>query len=704
MTHRCLRLRYCSCHVDGWEPHMNQIRSWIAGAWRDPEGSVRSLNDAVTGESVAKVSAAPRPMADVVDYARTTGQAGLRELTFHQRAAILKALGKRLLEPEPKQRLYALSRRTGATDADSWIDIDGGAGVLLGYASKGRKELPNGQLVIDGDPEVLARDGSFLGVHVLTPRAGCAVQINAFNFPVWGMLEKFAPAFLAGVPTIAKPATPTAHLAAAAAELLVESGLLPDGAFQFVAGPAGDLLDHLDGQDSVAFTGSASTAALLRSHPSVVERSARFTAEADSLNAAVLAPSSAPGTAEFDLFVSEVVREMTVKAGQKCTAIRRALVPAAHLEAASEAIEAALGHTVVGDPANEVTTMGALASIEQRDEVVAAVARLRSQATVITDSCDFHGVDPVAGAYLAPTLLRADDSHAAIIHETEAFGPVATLLPYTSTDEAIALVRLGKGSLVASIYGGDAAEVTPMAIGIAAHHGRVHVVDATVAATSTGHGSPLPGLVHGGPGRAGGGEELGGMRSVHHHMQRTALQGSPDQLTAITGELMPGATTTESKGHPFRLTFDDLEVGDSITTESRVVTRQDIEDFAASTGDTFYAHMDEEAAARSPIFGGIVAHGYLVLSLAAGLFVHPDEGPVLANYGIDRLRFATPTRPDDEIHVVLTCKRKTQLDGRGYGEVAWATQVINQSGDVAAAYDVLTMVANRPGVNGAPEA
>jgi oxepin-CoA hydrolase/3-oxo-5,6-dehydrosuberyl-CoA semialdehyde dehydrogenase len=661
------------------------------------------LEDAATGEIVAEVSSAGVDMAAVVAHARSIGGPALRALTFHQRAGILRAVGKLLLEPGVKADLYALSHRTGATGKDSWIDIDGGAGVLLSYASKGRRELPNSHVAIDGPPEVLAADGSFLGAHIHTPRRGVAVQINAFNFPVWGLLEKFAPAFLAGVPTVAKPASQTSYLAEAMVRVVVESGLLPDGSLQLISGSTRDLLDHLDGQDSVGFTGSASTARLLRAHPNIVEKSVHFTAEADSLNSAVLTPSAAPRSPEFDLFVREVVTEMTTKAGQKCTAIRRAFVPTEHLDAATEALEQALARVVVGDPADTSTTMGALASRGQRDEVQAAIERLRGAADAVVDTCRFVGVDPARGAFMAPTLLRATDRFASEIHTTEAFGPVSTLVPYDSTTEVIDLVARGEGSLVASVYGADPGEVTEVVTGIAAHHGRVHVVDSTVAETSTGHGSPLPHLVHGGPGRAGGGEELGGMRGVFHHMQRTAVQGSPDMVSAITGEYMPGASTSETKGHPFRLTFDDLEIGDSITTPSRVISRQDIADFAESTGDRFYAHMDDEAAARSPIFDGLVAHGYLVVSFAAGLFVWPDEGPVLANYGIDKLRFATPTYPGDEIHVVLTCKRKTQLDGRGYGEVAWDTLVVNQNGEVAAAYDVLTMVANRPGVNGAPE-
>lgn len=682
---------------------MQILESYLSGQWVapvDPKQVVEQV-DASTGVAFAKVSSDGHDFAAAHRYAREVGGPSLRAMTFHERATVLRNLGKLLLEEQVKASLYERSLRTGATSADSWIDIDGGAGVLLTYASKARKELPNSHVALDGVPEVLSRDGSFLAAHIYTPRTGVFVQINAFNFPVWGMLEKFAPAFLAGSPSIVKPASQTAHLTEAAVRVMVESGMLPDGSLQLICGSTGDLLDQLDGQDSVGFTGSAATAHLLSTHPRVVSDAVRFTAEADSLNSAVLTPSSIPGTAEFDLFVSEVVKEMTAKAGQKCTAIRRAFVPEALVEEAAAAISSALTATRVGHPATESVEMGPLASDAQVTEVQNALEKLGSAAEIISNSCDYVGKAPDQGAFIAPHLLCATDRWAPAIHETEAFGPVSTLVPYRDLIEAEQLVAAGRGSLVASIYGADPAEVAPLVVGLAAHHGRVLVVDASVAKSSTGHGSPLPNLVHGGPGRAGGGEEMGGMRGVFHHMQRTAIQGSPDQLTTITGELMPGASTREDKGHPFKLTFDDLEIGDSVTTPSRVISAEDITEFAHKTGDMFYAHMDEEAAARSPIFGGIVAHGYLVLSYAAGLFVWPGEGPVLANYGIDKLRFATPTRAGDEIHVVLTCKRKTLLGGRGYGEVAWDTQVINQDGEVAAAYDVLTMVANAPGVNGA---
>ena len=684
---------------------MHRVESYVAGSWHRPPDGGRPLRDAATGEVVAELSPVGIDLVAAVEHGRTVGGPALRELTFHQRAFILRNVAKLLLGDDAKEPLYNLSHCTGATRGDSWIDIDGGAGVLLSYAGKARRELPNSTVAVDGATEALSRDDSFSAVHILTARKGVEVQINAFNFPVWGMLEKLAPAFIAGVPSIVKPASPTAYLAEAAVRLIIGSGLMPEGSLQLACASSDQLdglLHSLDGQDSIAFTGSAATARVLRAHPGVLERAVRFNAEADSLNAAVLAPCAVPGTPEFDLFAAEIVKEMTVKAGQKCTAIRRALVPAEHLGAAAEALAAALAEVRVGDPRDPGTGMGALVSLVQRDEVAASVAALRQAARPVVDSCDLSGVDAAAGAFMAPTLLQATDPRSEAVHTTEAFGPVSTLVPYRTLDEAVELVAAGGGSLVASLYGADRDEIAALAAGIASHHGRMLLVDASMAAASTGHGSPLPPLVHGGPGRAGGGQEMGGMRGVFAHMQRTAVQGSPDMLTAVTGEYIGGSTTQQHKGHPFKLTFDDLEVGDSITTGSRAVTRADIAAFAESTGDKFYAHMDEEAAARSPIFNGLVAHGYLVLSFAAGLFVWPDEGPVLANYGIDRLRLAKPTYPGDEIHVVLTCKRKTQLDGRGYGEVAWDTKVINQHGEVNAAYDVLTMVANAPGINGAP--
>ncbi|HTC81794.1 MAG TPA: phenylacetic acid degradation bifunctional protein PaaZ, partial [Acidimicrobiia bacterium] len=590
----------------------------------------------------------------------------------------------------------------GATRPDAWLDIEGGTGVLAVYASKGRKELPDATFLRDGEPEVLAKDGSFLGLHLLVPREGVAVLINAFNFPVWGMLEKVAPALLAGVPVVVKPATPTAYVAEAAVRLMVDSGALPEGAVQLICGSLGDAFDHLTGQDSVFFTGSAATATKLRSHPQVLAQSVRFTAEADSLNASVLGPAAAPGTAEFDLYVKEVAREMTTKAGQRCTAIRRALVPSGLVDDVVAALADRLAKVVVGDPRREEVRMGPLVSLDQRGEVERAVATLAAGAEIAVGGPDgkveFLGADADHGAFLAPTVLVARDAWRASpaspdahpAHDVEPFGPVCTVLPYGGVDEAIDLARLGKGSLVVSVFTPDAGEAGRLALGLGPHHGRVLLVDERCGKTQTGHGSPMPHLVHGGPGRAGGGEELGGIRSVHHHLQRVAVQGSPDTLSALVGTFLPGATRREGGPHPFTKHFEDLALGDTLVTDSRTITVEDIERFADLTGDHFYAHTDEEAAAKSPIFKGLVAHGYFVIAAAAGLFVWPDPGPVLANYGIDRLRFTTPVKPGDAIHVVFTCKEKSPRRGAGYGEVRWDTQVVNQEGTVVAAYDVLT--------------
>ncbi len=667
---------------------MRTFESHIAGRWHTGSGD-RHVADAITGETIGVVGAGGLDLAAAHEYARNVGGPALRALTFHDRAAILRAVGKLLLNDTSE--LYALSHRSGATRADAAIDIDGGAGSLLAYSGIGRRELPNSTVWPDGDVQSLSRDGSFVARHINVSRTGVAVQINAFNFPVWGMLEKFASAFLAGVPTIAKPATPTAYVAEAAARTILDSGLLPEGSLQFVAGDITPIFDLLDEQDSLAFTGSAATARSLRTIPAVLERGVRFSAEADSLNAAVLAPSAGPDTAEFGAFCDAVVGEMVAKAGQKCTAIRRVIVPDTHLDSVSDALVARLEAITVGHPADDATDMGALVGLEQRADVHAAVAGVGAR-TVFAP--ELSGLDTERGAFMAPTLLRADDPASSAAHVVEPFGPVSTLLGYQDLDDAVALVAKGRGSLVASVFGPDTDETARITLGIAPFHGRVHTIDATSAAASTGHGSPLPQLVHGGPGRAGGGEELGGVRSVLHHMQRTAVQGSPDLVTAVTGEWVDGAARRHN-GHPFTLFFDELEVGDCLDTEPRVITLEDIEHFAHFTGDLFYAHMDDEAAKASPIFEGRVAHGYLVLSMAAGLFVWPDPGPVLANYGVDNLRFATPTYPGTEIRVIFTCKQKSLRAGAGYGEVRWDTKVIDQDDNVLASYDVLTMVAQK---------
>jgi oxepin-CoA hydrolase / 3-oxo-5,6-dehydrosuberyl-CoA semialdehyde dehydrogenase len=677
------------------EPPM-MLRSYVTGSWTSPSAEGAPLLDAVTGEQVATISSAGIDMRAALEYGRAVGGPALRELTFHQRAAILKSVGLLLREHRPE--LYALSARTGATLPDSKFDVDGGIGVLASYASKGRRELPDDTILLDGSYEPLGRGGQFIGQHIFTPRRGVAVQVNAFNFPVWGPLEKFAPAFLAGVPSLVKPASSTAYVTARLVELIVASGLLPAGSLQLICGSAGDLLDHLTDSDLLSFTGSASTAARLRTHPVVVARSVRFNAEADSLNCSILGPGAVPGTPEFDLYVRQLVTEMTVKAGQKCTAIRRALVPEQVLGAVAEAASAQLADVVVGNPADETVRMGALASLGQREEVRRSLKALLAAGTAVfgdPEHVEVVGADAERGAFMSPVLIRADDAGRPEPHEVEAFGPVATLIGYRGTADAIALAARGLGSLAGSVVTADAGFARDVVLGIAPWHGRLLVLDADDAAESTGHGSPLPMLVHGGPGRAGGGEELGGLRAVTHHMQRTAVQASPRMLTKITGQWVPGSERTIDGRHPFRKPLSQLRIGDAIVAGPRTVTAADIAHFAEFTGDTFYAHTDAEAAARNPFFDGIVAHGYLVLSLAAGLFVDPDPGPVLANYGLDNLRFLTPVYPGDELTVTLTCKAITPRGDSEHGEVRWDADVTKQDGSSVAKYDVLTMVANQ---------
>jgi oxepin-CoA hydrolase / 3-oxo-5,6-dehydrosuberyl-CoA semialdehyde dehydrogenase len=671
---------------------MAVVRSYIAGRWFAPDNGA-PVYDAVTGEPVAEVSSAGIDFAAALAYGRQVGGPALRELTFHERAELAKSIGQLLRKN--RDELYELSYRTGATLFDSKFDIDGGIGVLLSYASKAKRELPNDTVVVEGPPEQLGKEGQFLGQHLLTPRHGVAVQINAFNFPVWGPLEKLAPALIAGVPTLIKPASQTGYLTALLVELIIAAGLLPEGALQLVSGGAGDLLDHLGEQDLLSFTGSASTANRLRSHPNVVARSVRFNAEADSLNMSILGPDATPGTPAFDMYVKQLVTEMTVKSGQKCTAIRRAFVPADLTETVAEAVSAKLAEVVIGNPADKSVRMGALASLDQREEVRRCLKALEAAASIVfgdPDHVEVTGADAERGAFLSPVLLKADDATRPELHQVEAFGPVSTLIGYRGTADVIELAALGKGSLVGSIVTEDADFAREVIGGTAPWHGRLLVLDAAAAPESTGHGSPLPMLVHGGPGRAGGGEEMGGIRGVYHHLQRTAVQASPRMLKAATGRWVKGAPRNLDGAHPFTKPLSRLHIGDTIQAGPRSITLADIEHFAEFTGDTFYAHMDEEAAAKNPFFGGRVAHGYLIVAFAAGLFVQPDFGPVLANYGIDNLRFLTPVKPGDEISVTLTCKQ-ISLRAGDYGEVRWDAEITNQEGTVAATYDVLTMVA-----------
>ncbi|HVV33474.1 MAG TPA: phenylacetic acid degradation bifunctional protein PaaZ [Vitreimonas sp.] len=663
------------------------LQNYAEGKWVAGAGGLAELRSAANGDVVALTSSQGLDFGAMTRFAREKGGPALRGLTFHQRAIMLKALADALTAK--KDALYELSYNTGATKGDSWIDIDGGIGTFAVYQGKGRRELPNDTILIDGAVEGLSRGGTFQGLHVYTSLQGVAVHINAFNFPVWGMLEKLAPTLLAGVPAIVKPASATSYLTEAAVRIMLDANVLPAGALQLIVGSTGDLFEHLATQDVVSFTGSAETAAKLKAHPVIAREGVRFIAEQDSLNASVLGPDAKADSPEFDLFVKEVVREMTVKAGQKCTAIRRAMVPAALLDAAQSAIADRLAKTTVGDPRDEATKMGALVSVAQRNDVRAKIAEIVRDGRIVYGDPSAN-VGDANGAFMSPVLLRCEDPwNARAVHDVEAFGPVSTLMPYKDADDAIALANRGKGSLVMSVFSYDTAFERDVVLGAGAFHGRIAFIDRDSAKESTGHGSPMPHLVHGGPGRAGGGEEMGGIRGVTHYMQRTALQGSPRVLSAITHRYLQGAPTTSGE-HPFRRKFHDLPIGYQLKTKAREITLDDIERFAHFTGDTFYAHMDEEAAKANPLFGGRVAHGYLILSFAAGLFVDPDPGPVLANYGLDNLRFTKPVKPGDAIQVALTVKEKT-LRRPDQGEVRWDVVVTNREGEVVAAYDLLTM-------------
>ncbi|MEP5052003.1 MAG: phenylacetic acid degradation bifunctional protein PaaZ [Alloalcanivorax venustensis] len=681
---------------------MTVLQSYLAGQWLGSQPG-KPLASAINGEIVAHAHDDTPDFAAAVHYGRTTGVKALLKLDFQERAARLKAMALHL--QEHKKELYTLSRHTGATKGDNAFDIDGGFGTLFAYASMGRKELPSGNVVHEGPVIPLGKNNHFAGTHILVPRGGIAVHINAFNFPVWGMLEKFAANFLAGMPCIVKPATATSYVTEACVRLMQDSGALPEGALQLVIGGTGDLLDQLDEQDMVTFTGSADTARKLRAHPNVINRSIPFNAEADSLNSAILAPDVTPDDEEFDLLAKEIVREMTVKAGQKCTAIRRIMVPQKHLDAFADRLIQRLEKITLGDPDEEGVRMGALASIAQKEDVTAAVNELLN-----TSECLFGadgGTAPIGkgtenGAFFAPRLLRSNDPHAdGGAHDIEAFGPVSTLMGYGDLDEAVALAAKGKGSLVTTFATKDPKNAARAIPALAARHGRLQVLNAEAAKESTGHGAPLPMLKHGGPGRAGGGEELGGIRAVHHYLQRTAIPGSPTMLAAVTGEYVRGAEVLETEVHPFRRHFDDLAIGESLLTHRRTVTEADIVNFGCLSGDHFYMHFDEIAAKDSQ-FGKRIAHGYFLLSAAAGLFVSPAPGPVLANYGLDTLRFINPVGAGDTIQARLTCKRKIDQgkaapDGTPQGVVVWDVQVKNQDDELVASYDILTLVAKKKG-------
>ena len=677
---------------------MQQLASFVSGTWQSGRGRERTIHHAISGEALWSVTSEGLDMAAARRYAIERGGEALHEMTFIERAAMLKAVAKHLLGE--KETFYALSAQTGATKADSWVDIEGGIGTLFTYASLGSRELPDDTLWPEDELIPLSKEGGFAARHVLTSKSGVAVHINAFNFPCWGMLEKLAPTWLAGMPAIIKPATATAQVTQAMVKSIVDSGLVPDGAISLICGGTGDLLDQLDSQDVVTFTGSASTGQSLRVHPNIVANSIPFTMEADSLNCCVLGEDVTPEQPEFALFVREVVREMTAKAGQKCTAIRRIIVPQNQIDAVSKALIARLEKVVVGDPAQEGVKMGALVNAEQRQDVQDNVNRLVQAGceVLLGGNADLNA----AGAFFPPTLLLCTQpDEVSAVHAIEAFGPVATLMPYQNSDHAMQLARAGGGSLAGTLVTASGALAREFILGAARAHGRIQVLNEESSVESTGHGSPLPQLVHGGPGRAGGGEELGGLRSVKHYMQRTAIQGSPTMLAAIGQQWVRGAQVAEDRIHPFRKYFEEIQPGDSLLTPRRTLTEADIVNFACLSGDHFYAHMDKIAAAES-IFGERVVHGYFLISAAAGLFVDAGVGPIIANYGMENLRFIEPVKPGDTIQVRLTCKRKTvkrqrNAEEKATGVVEWSVEIFNQHQQAVALYSILTLVARQQG-------
>lgn len=676
-----------------------KLMNYCQGQWTEGKGEGAPLYDAVYGELIGHATSDGLDFGEILHYARSTGNKNLQRMTFHERGRALKALALYLMEK--KKAFYEISYRTGATKIDSWIDIEGGIGNLFAMASKGRREMPDDIIFTDGKAEILSKNGSFIGHHIYTSKKGVAVHINAFNFPVWGMLEKIAVNLIAGVPAVVKPATATSYLTEAVVKEIIASKILPEGSLQLICGSARELLDHVESQDVVTFTGSASTGIKLKSNKRILENAVPFNMEADSLNCSILCPKAEPDSPEFDLFVKEVAKEMTVKTGQKCTAIRRAIVPENRIEAVAEALKARLAKVVIGDPKNENVRMGSLASRDQLEEVQSKVAELKKSCELLFENQDFNleGGNKDKGAFMAPTLLLSKDANNADVHSLEAFGPVSTLIPYKNTEEAIALANKGEGSLVGSVVTHDPKFAREIAIGSGSHHGRLYFLDRDCAKEATGHGSPLPQLVHGGPGRAGGGEEMGGLRGVFHYMQRTAIQGHPTTLGKVTGIYQPGGARPESEKHPFRYHFEELEIGQTLTTHKRTVTETDIVNFANVSWDHFYAHTDDTSF-EGTFFEKRVAHGYFVISAAAGLFVDPGKGPVLANYGVDELRFTKPVYVGATIQVRLTCKEKiNQEDREGEtprGVVKWQVEVTDEEQEIVALGTILTMVAKLP--------
>jgi oxepin-CoA hydrolase/3-oxo-5,6-dehydrosuberyl-CoA semialdehyde dehydrogenase len=673
-----------------------KLKSYALGKWVEGEGSGNILYHAVTGKPVGEITSKGLDFKGMLSYASETGGHKLRKMTFHERALMLKSLAQYLMSK--KELFYELSKASGATRTDSWIDIEGGIGTMFTYASKGRRELPNEPFLLEGNAEALSKKGTFIGHHICVPLEGAAIHINAFNFPIWGMLEKISPTLLAGMPAIVKPASLTAYLTELMVKEIIDSKILPEGALQLICGSAGDLLEHVTCQDVVTFTGSASTGKMLKTSNAFVENSVRFNMEADSLNCSILGSDVTPDSQEFDLYVKEVVREMTVKSGQKCTAIRRAIVPENLVEPVIEAIKSKLAKNIIGNPDLENVRMGPLAGKPQVEEVKAKVAELMQSCELVSDSIEnYVGANVDEGAFFPTTLLYCNNPFSSNqVHDIEAFGPVTTIIPYKTTNDAIELAKKGKGSLVGSIFTADNQIAKELFFGTAAYHGRIMILNKDSAKESTGHGSPMPHLVHGGPGRAGGGEELGGIRSVTHYMQRTAIQGHPTTITAISNKWQKGAERKEDVVHPFRKHFNELVIGDTLSTHGRTVTETDIVNFSGVSGDNFYAHTDVTSL-EGTLFTSRVAHGYFIMSAAAGLFVDPKKGPVMANYGIDELRFTQPVYVGDTIRVNLTVLEKIEKEEKEglvpHGVVKWDVEVFNQRDELVAQATILTLVA-----------
>lgn len=680
---------------------MNKLSNYIAGNWIPGDGEGQVLYNAVTGEAIATTSTQGIDLAAAFDHARKKGNPALRKMTFHERGNMLKALALHLRTK--LETFYKISFQTGATKADSWVDIEGGIGNLFANASL-RRKFPDETYCVDGESHNLSKNNTFMGTHILVPKEGVAVHINAFNFPVWGMLEKIAVNLLAGMPAIVKPATVTCYLTEAVVREIIASKILPEGALQLLCGSPGDLLDHVRYQDVVSFTGSASTGLQLKSHPRILGEAVPFNMEADSLNCIVLGEDVTSSMPEWDIFIKEVRKEMTSKAGQKCTAIRRIFVPENKMEDVWKAISTSLTQTTIGNPLNEKVRMGSLAGLHQRKEVKSQVQKLLASSTILygsLDSVEVIDADAAKGAFISPLLLLNEQPFdAKEPHEVEAFGPVSTIMPYKNMEEAIELSKLGKGSLCSSIVTADASLARTYVIGAATHHGRILVLDNECAKESTGHGSPLPLLVHGGPGRAGGGEEMGGIRGVKHYLQRTALQGSPTMMTAVTNVYQQYAKGNETSKHPFKKYFEELRIGDQLITEERIITSEDIDRFADLSGDHFYAHI-KDTDFTGTMFERQVAHGYFIISLAAGLFVNSyDRNPVLLNYGIDELRFTKPVYPGASIHIRFTCKEKLPQDPKDEhdipkGIVKWLVEMIDETGEITGVATILTMVAKK---------